>query len=100
MRRRKEEYERINVSLKERGFINAFYADHAGREVLNRGKRFYPQEIFLCEGHVFDEEGDSGEIFYTYAIKTKSGLKGILEVNTKNPNFERISNLVLRFQRL
>ncbi len=64
--------------LKDRGYTRSFEVNEKGNLQDEKGNRFFATQVQLEEFHRFEGMSDPGDTSIVYALKTDSGVKGII----------------------
>ena len=75
---REETLRRVVDELGRRGYTEHFRAVEGGLEALGSGQRFGPEELTIRGYYRFEGTSDPDDMAITYAIETRSGVRGVL----------------------
>lgn len=89
-----KEYKDQIKDMYSRGFKDHFYVGRLGNGVSGKGDWFKPREATILETYSFPDPEAPMEKIFLYGIRTKLGIKGLLERKTASEDSERIGRFI------
>jgi len=73
-----ETLKRVVDELSRRGYTEHFKAVEGGLQALGTGQRFEPKDLVIRGYYRFEGISDPDDMAITYAVESRSGVRGVL----------------------